>query len=66
MTGRQDDGRSARPRAPRDLHPVIPSSRLPVLLSKEIAELFAARSFWLLLLIVGLLAGQSFIDAVNA
>jgi ABC-2 type transport system permease protein len=36
------------------------------LVRKEIAELFAARSFWLLLLIVGLLAGQSFIDAVNA
>jgi hypothetical protein len=34
-------------------------------LQKEIAELFAARSFWLLLLIAGLLAGQSFIDAVN-
>ena len=32
---------------------------------KEIAELIAARSFWLLLLIVGLLAGQSFIEAVN-
>jgi ABC-type transport system involved in multi-copper enzyme maturation permease subunit len=35
------------------------------LVRKEIAELFAARSFWLLLLIVGLLAGQSFIEAVN-
>lgn len=36
------------------------------LVRKELAELFAARSFWLLLLIVGLLAGQSFIDAVHA
>ena len=36
------------------------------LVRKEIAELFAARSFWLLLLMVGLLAGLSFIDAVNA
>ena len=35
------------------------------LVRKEIAELFAARSFWLLLLMVGLLAGQSFIEAVN-
>ncbi len=35
------------------------------LVRKEIAELLAARSFWLLLLIVGLLAGQSFIDAVK-
>jgi ABC-type transport system involved in multi-copper enzyme maturation permease subunit len=36
------------------------------LVRKEIAELFAARSFWLLLLIAGLLAGQNFIEAVNA
>ncbi len=36
------------------------------LVRKEIAELFAARSFWLLLLITGLLAGQSFIEAVHA
>jgi len=36
------------------------------LVRKELAELFAARSFWLLLLIAGLLAGQSFISAVNA
>jgi hypothetical protein len=40
--------------------------RLRDLVRKEIAELLAARSFWRLLLIVGLLAGQSFIDAVNA
>jgi ABC-type transport system involved in multi-copper enzyme maturation permease subunit len=33
---------------------------------KEIAELAASRAFWLLLLIVGLLTGQSFITAMNA
>lgn len=36
------------------------------LVRKEIAELAASRAFWLLLLIVGLLTGQSFITAVNA
>ncbi len=40
--------------------------RVRDLARKEIAELLAARSFWLLLLMVGLLAGQSFIDAVNS
>jgi ABC-type transport system involved in multi-copper enzyme maturation permease subunit len=33
---------------------------------KEVAELAASRAFWLLLLIVGLLTGQSFITAMNA
>jgi ABC-type transport system involved in multi-copper enzyme maturation permease subunit len=33
---------------------------------KEIAELAASRAFWLLLLIIGLLTGQSFITAMNA
>jgi len=33
---------------------------------KEIAELAASRAFWLLLLIVGLLTGPSFITAMNA
>jgi ABC-type transport system involved in multi-copper enzyme maturation permease subunit len=33
---------------------------------KELAELAASRAFWLLLLIVGLLTGQSFITAMNA
>jgi ABC-type transport system involved in multi-copper enzyme maturation permease subunit len=36
------------------------------LLRKEVAELLAARSFWLLLILAGLLCGQSFIDAVSA
>lgn len=36
------------------------------LLRKDLAELFASRAFWLLLLAVGLLVGQSFIAAVNA
>ena len=36
------------------------------LVRKELAELFAARSFWLLLLFAGLLAGQAFIEAVRA
>jgi len=40
--------------------------RLRELVRKEIAELLASRAFWLLLLIVGLLTGQSFITAVNA
>ncbi|HEV7571091.1 MAG TPA: hypothetical protein VGQ21_06295 [Thermoanaerobaculia bacterium] len=40
--------------------------RLRDLVRKEIAELAASRAFRLLLLIVGLLTGQSFITAVNA
>lgn len=36
------------------------------LVRKEIAELAASRAFWLLLAVVGILAGQSFITAVNA
>jgi ABC-type transport system involved in multi-copper enzyme maturation permease subunit len=40
--------------------------RLRDLVRKEIAELAASRAFWLLLLIVGLLTGQSFITAMNA
>jgi ABC-2 type transport system permease protein len=39
---------------------------LRVLLRKDLAELFAARAFWLVLLIAGLLVGQSFIESVNA
>ena len=39
--------------------------RLPNLLAKEFRELFAARAFWLLLLVVGLLAGHGFITAVH-
>jgi ABC-type transport system involved in multi-copper enzyme maturation permease subunit len=35
------------------------------LLAKEISELIASRAFWLMLLIVGLLVGHSFITAVN-
>ena len=35
------------------------------LLTKEFRELFASRAFWLMLLIVGLLVGHSFITAVN-
>jgi ABC-type transport system involved in multi-copper enzyme maturation, permease component len=35
------------------------------LLAKEIRELIASRAFWLMLLIVGLLVGHSFITAVN-
>jgi ABC-2 type transport system permease protein len=42
------------------------SRELRVLLRKDLAELFASRAFWLLLLIAGLLAGQSFISAVHA
>ena len=37
-----------------------------VLIRKELAELFAGRAFWILLLLIGLLTGQSFISAVNA
>jgi ABC-2 type transport system permease protein len=37
-----------------------------LLLRKDVAELFASRAFWLLLVMTGLLAGQSFISAVNA
>ena len=40
--------------------------RLRNLVRKEIAELAASRAFWLLLLIVGVLTGQSFITAMNA
>lgn len=36
------------------------------LLRKDLAELFAGRAFWLMLLMTGLLAGQAFISAVNA
>ncbi|HKR64401.1 MAG TPA: ABC transporter permease subunit, partial [Thermoanaerobaculia bacterium] len=36
------------------------------LLRKDLAELFASRAYWLLLLAAGLLAGQAFITAVNA
>ncbi len=36
------------------------------LVRKELAELFASRAFWLLLIVVGLLVGQSFIGAVEA
>lgn len=39
--------------------------RLPNLLAKEFRELFTARAFWLLLLVVGLLAGHGFITAVH-
>jgi len=35
-------------------------------LRKDLAELFTSRAFWLLLLFVGLLTGQSFISAVDA
>jgi ABC-type transport system involved in multi-copper enzyme maturation permease subunit len=37
----------------------------PQLLAKEFRELFAARAFWLLLLVVGLLVGHGFITAVR-
>ena len=40
--------------------------RASSLLRKDLSELFAGRAFWLLLLILGLLVGQSFITAVNA
>jgi ABC-2 type transport system permease protein len=42
------------------------SRELAVLVRKELAELFAGRAFWILLLLIGLLTGQSFITAVNA
>jgi len=41
------------------------SRSVPQLLAKEIRELFASRAFWLLLLIVGVLIGHSFITAVR-
>jgi ABC-2 type transport system permease protein len=41
------------------------SRELPLLLSKELRELFASRAFWLLLLVIGPLAGHSFITAVD-
>jgi ABC-2 type transport system permease protein len=40
--------------------------RASSLVRKDLAELFAGRAFWLLLFAIGLLAGQSFITAVNA
>ena len=36
------------------------------LVRRDLAELFAGRAFWLLLLFIGLLTGQSFISAVDA
>jgi ABC-2 type transport system permease protein len=42
------------------------SPELGVLIRKELAELFAGRAFWILLLLIGLLTGQSFISAANA
>src|SRR5262245_49428198 len=41
------------------------SPRWRHLLAKEWRELLAARPYWLLILIIGLLVGQSFITAVN-
>jgi ABC-2 type transport system permease protein len=41
------------------------SRELRVVLRKDLGELFASRAFWLLLLIIGLLAGQGFISAVE-
>jgi len=41
------------------------SKRLLQLLAKEWRELFASRSFWLLMLITGLLVGHGFITAVG-
>ncbi|MBV8516141.1 MAG: ABC transporter permease [Acidobacteria bacterium] len=41
------------------------SRELRVVLRKDLAELFASRAFWLLLLFTGLIAGQSFISAVE-
>lgn len=40
--------------------------RLRNLVRKDLAELFASRAFWLVLICVGLLTGQAFIGAVNA
>ena len=42
------------------------SRELGVFVRKEPAELAAGRALWLLLLLIGLLTGQSFISAVNA
>jgi ABC-type transport system involved in multi-copper enzyme maturation permease subunit len=42
------------------------SRELLVLLRKDLRELFTSRAFWLLLLMTGLLTGQSFISAVAA
>lgn len=42
------------------------SRELGVYIRKELAELAAGRALWLLLLLIGLLTGQSFISAVNA
>jgi ABC-type transport system involved in multi-copper enzyme maturation permease subunit len=42
------------------------SREVRLLLRKDLAELFASRAFWILLLAVGLLVGQSFITAVDA
>jgi ABC-2 type transport system permease protein len=36
------------------------------LLRKELAELFASRAWWLLLIVIGMLTGQAFIQSVNA
>lgn len=40
-------------------------SLLPILLAKEWRELMASRAYWLLLLFIGPLVGNSFITAVN-
>src|SRR4051812_22918015 len=57
--------------APASLTPTsrrssLRSRDLAVLVRKDIAELFTSRAYWLLLVVIGLLTGQAFIQAVNA
>src|SRR4029079_16685896 len=52
--------------APRSRRSSLRSRDLGVLARKDLAELFASRAFWLLLLIVGLLTGQAFTQAVDS
>jgi hypothetical protein len=41
-------------------------SREAIVFRKDLAELFASRAWWLLLIVIGLLTGQSFFQSVDA
>jgi len=42
------------------------SRELAIVFRKDLAELFASRAWWLLLIVIGLLTGQAFIQSVEA
>ena len=42
------------------------SRELAIVFRKDLAELFASRAWWLLLIVIGLLTGQAFIQSVGA